>query len=108
MLPWNTCGDTQGLVRKPVQPSSIECNFMSRLTGNDGARPDFNGEWSGTGYEFKHFTMHRHGKGIQVVFFDGSARQVRARNLWRLQWHKSFDINYADNQGANFFPAWMR
>jgi hypothetical protein len=31
-LPWNTCGDTQGLVRKPVQPSSIDCNFMSRLT----------------------------------------------------------------------------
>jgi hypothetical protein len=32
MLPWNTCGDTQGLVRRPVQPSSIECNFMSRRT----------------------------------------------------------------------------
>ena len=32
MLPWNTCGDTQGLVRTSVQPSSIDCNFMSRLT----------------------------------------------------------------------------
>ena len=32
MLPWNTCGHTQGLVRKLVQPSNIECNFMSRLT----------------------------------------------------------------------------
>ena len=32
MLPWNTCGDTQGSVRKPIQPSSTECNFTSRLT----------------------------------------------------------------------------
>jgi hypothetical protein len=32
MLPWNTCGDTQGLVRIFVQPSSTECNFMSQLT----------------------------------------------------------------------------
>jgi len=31
MLPWNTCGDTQGLVRI-VPPSSTDCNFMSQLT----------------------------------------------------------------------------
>jgi prepilin-type N-terminal cleavage/methylation domain-containing protein/prepilin-type processing-associated H-X9-DG protein len=78
------------------------------LTGNDGARPAFNGEWSGSGYEFKHFAMQRHGKGIQISFFDGSARWVRTRHLWRLPWHNAFDINYADNQGASFFPAWMR
>ena len=78
------------------------------LTGNDGARPAFNGEWSGTGYEFKHFTIHRHGKGIQVGFFDGSARRVRARDLWLLHWHNSFDVNYAASQGPNFFPAWMK
>ena len=32
MLPWSTCGDTQGLVRTFVQPSSTECNFMSQPT----------------------------------------------------------------------------
>src|SRR5437762_747114 len=31
MLPWNTCGDTQGLVRI-APPSSTDCNFMSQLT----------------------------------------------------------------------------
>ena len=76
--------------------------------GNGSLRPAFNGEWSGSGFEFKHFAMHRHEKGVQVCFFDGSARRVRARHLWRLRWHKSFDINYADSQGASFFPAWMR
>ena len=29
--PWNTCGDTQGLVRI-APPSSTDCNFMSQRT----------------------------------------------------------------------------
>jgi hypothetical protein len=32
VLPQNTCGDTQELVRIPIQPRSVEYNFMSRLT----------------------------------------------------------------------------
>jgi prepilin-type N-terminal cleavage/methylation domain-containing protein len=78
------------------------------LTGQDGERPQFNGEWSGSGYEFKHFAMARHGKGIELLMFDGSVRLQRPRQLWRLQWHRTFDINYADKQGPSFFPAWMR
>ncbi len=72
------------------------------------ARPAFNGEWSGAGAEFKHFAIARHARGIQLLFFDGSARYKRARELWSLPWNKEFDINYAASQGPNFFPAWMR
>jgi prepilin-type N-terminal cleavage/methylation domain-containing protein len=77
------------------------------LTGDDGARPAFNGEYSGSGYEFKHFAMVRHGKGIEMATFDGSVRPRRTRDLWRLYWHNQFDITYADRQGSGFFPAWM-
>ena len=92
----------------PLMADSMWRGGGPDLTGDDGARPAFNGEWSGPGFEFKHFAMHRHGTGIQVAFFDGSARRVRARNLWQLYWHNSFDINYAGSQGPNFFPAWMK
>ncbi len=77
------------------------------MTGDDGARPAFNGEWSGASYEFKHFAMMRHGKGIQLACFDGSARLRRPRDLWRLYWNKDFDITYAARQGSGFFPSWM-
>jgi hypothetical protein len=77
------------------------------LTGQDGDRPAFNGEWSGSGYESKHFTMIRHGKGIEMLTFDGSVRLVRPRGLWRLYWHKKYDVTYGDRQGPSFFPAWM-
>jgi len=78
------------------------------LSGNGSLRPAFNGEWSGVGYEFKHFAMRRHGKGIHVNFFDGSVRAQRTRALWLLPWHNSFDVNFAGRQGDSYFPTWMR
>jgi hypothetical protein len=77
------------------------------LTGDAGARPAFNGEYSGAGYEFKHFAMVRHGNGMQLVTFDGAVRQRRPRDLWRMYWHNQFDPSYADRQGPGFFPPWM-
>ena len=77
------------------------------LTGIDGERPSFNGEYSGSGYEAKHFAMVRHAKGIEMTMFDSSVRLHRPRQLWRLYWHKTFDVTYADRQGPSFFPGWM-
>ena len=77
------------------------------LTGDAVARSAFNGEWSGSDYEFKHFSMVRHGKGIEMLMFDGSVRPQRPRQIWRLYWHKTFDVTYADRQGPSFFPGWM-
>ena len=71
-------------------------------------RPAFNGEFSGAEFEFKHFAMHRHGKGTQLVFFDGSARRKRPRDLWLLPWNRTFDVNYVNNQGSGYFPDWMK
>ena len=61
--------------------------------GKASEMPTRNGQWSGSDYEFKHFAMRRHNKGIQLTFFDGSVHYQRARNLWQLYWHNSFDIN---------------
>lgn len=69
--------------------------------------PAFNGEWSGaggSGSEMRHFAMHRHGKGVNVLFFDGSVRQTRARELWSLPWHRKYDVPRALNTR---FPAWI-
>jgi prepilin-type N-terminal cleavage/methylation domain-containing protein/prepilin-type processing-associated H-X9-DG protein len=66
--------------------------------------PTFNGEWIGAGAEFHHFAMIRHGRGINLLFFDGSARNVRAKNLWKLKWHREFDTGYYNRFT---FPTWM-
>ena len=67
--------------------------------------PAFNGEWMGAGAEMHHFAIGRHGKGVNILFFDGSVRNTPAKNLWSLPWSKGFDVNAA----AQFvgFPDWM-
>jgi prepilin-type N-terminal cleavage/methylation domain-containing protein/prepilin-type processing-associated H-X9-DG protein len=75
---------------------------------NAWAPPGFNGQWSGAGFESQHFAMHRHGKGINMTFFDGSTQFKRPRDLWSLPWHRNFDVTRVDTMGANFFPPWMR
>lgn len=67
--------------------------------------PRFNGEWLGYEAEFHHFAIARHGNGINLLFFDGSVRHRRARDLWALPWHREFDVNYSR---AMSFPDWMR
>lgn len=71
-------------------------------------RPQFNGEYQGADYEMMHFAIARHAKGSNVDFADGSARYMRVRSLWELQWHKTFDVTYAAKQPPTYFPPWMR
>ena len=68
--------------------------------------PAYHGQWTGADGEFHHFAMVRHNKGIQLVFFDGSARAVKIRRLWSLYWNREFLVNYAYSV-KNFFPAWV-
>ena len=73
--------------------------------------PAFNGEESafGTGGnaftgEMEFFDVARHGKGVNVLFFDSSVRRVRARDLWGLPWNREYDVKAAANIT---FPDWM-
>src|SRR5262245_1895550 len=66
--------------------------------------PAFNGEWAGADAESHHFAIARHRKGIDLAFFDGSVRYSRAKDLWRLRWHREYDVNYYSRIK---FPAWM-
>jgi prepilin-type N-terminal cleavage/methylation domain-containing protein/prepilin-type processing-associated H-X9-DG protein len=67
--------------------------------------PAFNGQWLGVQAEMHHFAIARHKKGINVLFFDGSVRYERAKDLWSLCWDNNYDVNYA---AAHIqFPSWM-
>ena len=81
--------------------------------GGPGHAPDHQGpnalippsgpdEFPGNNYEMAHFAMKRHGKGIALCFYDGSARTVRGRRLWSdLQWSRNYDKAY----GANYLRS---
>ncbi len=63
---------------------------------------NYNGDWQGAGHEMKHFAFDRHAGGIQGVFMDHSVRHVPIKQLWRLKWHRNFDISRKMT-----WPVWM-
>ena len=67
--------------------------------------PAFNGEWLGANAEMHHFALKRHGKGGNILYFDSSVRNTRAKDLWSLPWSKGYDVNAAAQ--AVGFPDWM-
>ncbi len=75
--------------------------------------PDENGQWTGAGYEMKHFCIDRHGAGsINWVFVDGSLRKIGVKQLWTLRWHKEFKTygpwTKAGGATNDKWPVWMR
>ncbi len=58
-------------------------------------------------YEMEAFCVPRHGNGqrTQVVFFDGSAKGIKPRDLWTLTWSRAWDPSNA-TKGLNM-PAWL-
>jgi prepilin-type processing-associated H-X9-DG protein len=40
------------------------------------------------------FCTDRHSGGLHGLFMDWSARKIGLKELWRLKWHKGFDLNY--------------
>jgi prepilin-type N-terminal cleavage/methylation domain-containing protein/prepilin-type processing-associated H-X9-DG protein len=74
---------------------------------NKHDRPDFNGQWLSSDKDMMHFALVRHGKGININFFDGSTRNVPIKRLWNLPWHRHFNTSDPITQGAGYFPAWI-
>lgn len=72
-------------------------SFNGEETLFSGSGPSFNGEM-----EF--FAIARHGKGVNVLYFDGSVHNTRAKDLWSLPWSRQYDTSAA---ASVLFPDWM-
>jgi prepilin-type N-terminal cleavage/methylation domain-containing protein len=64
--------------------------------------------------EMEDYCVARHGsnKQTQMVFFDGSARAVKCKDMWTLIWNADWDpnyfaINYPQNPPSPFWPKWI-
>ncbi len=55
--------------------------------------------------------INRHLGGVNYLFFDLSVRKVGLKELWRLKWHRHFDVNgpYTLSGGVQpgDWPKWM-
>jgi len=103
-------GKVSNATRPSETPLMGDCKWRG---GGPGHAPDHTGpnaltppsgpdEFPGNNYEIAHYAMKRHGKGIALCFYDGSARAVRGRQLWSdCQWSRHYDKAY----GANYLRS---
>ena len=54
------------------------------------------------------FCVNRHDGHIDSLFMDLSSRKVGLKELWKLKWHRGYDIHALDAAPDSYWPEWMR
>jgi hypothetical protein len=69
--------------------------------------PNANGQWLNADAESAHFAIARHGRGINLAFFDQSVRSTRSpKSVWNFKWHRTYQR--VGQERTKSFPAWMK
>jgi len=62
--------------------------------------------------QMKNFCIDRHGNGVtNCLFMDSSVRAVGLKELWKLKWHRNFDVDGPWTKGhvpQPVWPDWMK
>jgi prepilin-type processing-associated H-X9-DG protein len=49
--------------------------------------------------------IFRHGKKVNIVYMDGSVRDVKLKELWDQKWHKDYDLKKI---ATITWPDWLK
>jgi prepilin-type N-terminal cleavage/methylation domain-containing protein/prepilin-type processing-associated H-X9-DG protein len=95
-------------------PVFLDCRGIVGWPDHTSIPSDYNGEpprGIALTEQMKNFCIDRHGNGItNCLFMDWSVRKVGLKELWKLKWHKNFDINgpwTKDHVPSPIWPGWM-
>ena len=90
-------------------PLLLDCAYPDGFpfdTDVPPSKPDDPGYWGHNAMRL--FCMDRHKGGINGVFLDTSARKVGLKELWKLKWHKDYNIDNTYTRPNAPWPEWMR
>lgn len=106
---WRTTHNLIGPANNiPVFADSTWHDAWPRDSDTPPARPDdFGSGDKGTANEMSHFAIDRHNGVNNFLFMDWSVRGVGLKELWRLKWHKTFNINGNWSDPAAIWPTWL-
>lgn len=113
---------------KTIQGRSTSFNWrkMTNISGTDNVPLFFDSSWPGAGpkhidtpvetkdtfvpwndtQEMRHTCFDRHLGHVNSAMMDFSVRKIGLKELWRLKWHKKFDVGANFNDGR--WPEWMK
>ena len=113
---WKTT-DVKGGNRIPVFADTMWRGggpfYMNGSSGSNRITPpEYSGQWVNASHEMKHFCIDRHNGSNNHLFMDWSVRKVDLKELWKLKWHRQYNINgfwsMAGGAQPSDWPHWMR
>lgn len=96
-------------VKRPNEiPIFLDCISHDACPKETDEPPEFNGDtsWGIGTSEMRTFFIDRHDKYTNSLFMDFSVRKVGLKELYKLRWHRSFDVNGAWTMAYNLPPDW--
>lgn len=52
--------------------------------------------------------LDRHNLSVNVVFLDQSSRRTSLKDLWRIRWHRGFDVGLPEQDWAQQTDGWLK
>ncbi len=96
-------------------PVFMDCLVTAVWPDSNSVPPEFAGQPAAARTlreEMKNLCIDRHGNSTtNGLFLDWSVRPVGLKELWRLKWHRNFDVNgpwTKNHVPPPAWPAWMR
>ena len=75
-------------------PLLLDAQWVDGWPHHTNDPPAFQGQRWDSVDMMKRFCLNRHNGFVNCAFLDFSARKVGLKELWRLKWHRMFDLTY--------------
>jgi len=99
---WKTC-DTKGSSEIPVFADMFVSDAFPALPSDPPEdKADF--AWRGYTNEMNRLCVDRHNGAINVLFLDWSIRRTKLKQLWKMKWHRGYNVNAEPPA----WPEWMQ
>jgi prepilin-type processing-associated H-X9-DG protein len=87
-------------------PLLLDSQWIDMWPHHTDPPPDYDGMPWGTDHStgMYRICVNRHDGSVNSVFLDGSARKVGLKELWRLKWHRQYNVGYPPPD----WPEWMQ
>ncbi len=89
-------------------PMLLDCSVVSGWPLVTALPPDYDGQMVGDG-DMVRFCQNRHNGHINGVFVDKSVQRIGLKSLWKLKWHRKWDISLTPTEEEfNQDAPWMK
>jgi len=106
---------TPDVKRTDNVPVFLDCIGVGGWPDGNSVPPEYEGQAAQTPTlteQMKNFCINRHSNEMtNCLFMDWSVRMVGLKELWKLKWHRNFDVNgpwTKDHVPPPAWPAWMK